>query len=110
MSEASTVAKPKAEHTPGPWTVEFPERPDAMSEVFAPKASADDFQWRVAYVLRDSNPHQQPVDDANARLIAAAPDLLAAAKDAYIALPMTKHNKSINDALAAAIAKAEGRS
>lgn len=48
--------------------------------------------------------------NANARLIAAAPDLLAACKDAFIALPMAKHNESINAALKAAIAKAEGDS
>lgn len=94
-------------HTPGPWRVEFPKNPDAMSEVFAP--TVDTYPWRVAYVLRDSNKGQQPIDDANARLIAAAPDLLAAAKEAYVALPMTKHNEPINAALKAAIAKAESR-
>lgn len=102
-------------HTPGPWRVEFSERQDDMSGVFA---DLDGAPWRIAYVLRDSNKHQQLVDDANARLIAAAPELLVVVK-AFRALEQPDRGLldiNANDLLSAyqladaAIAKAEGRS
>lgn len=66
------------QHTPGPWRIEWPDHKDAMSGVFA--KVGDDPNWRVAYVMRDSNPYQQKQDDANARLIAKAPEMLTVLK------------------------------
>lgn len=43
----------------------------------------------------------------NDRLITAAPALLAACKQAFVALPDAKHNDAINAALKAAIALAD---
>ena len=68
-------------HTPGPWTVDIESR--LISS-------------RIAAVARacqgDYNPNEmEPEDYANARLIAAAPDLLEAAKGALgylLALPL----------------------
>lgn len=75
MAKTATAKTPTAPtHTPGPWRIEWPTHPDAMSEIFT--HSVDD-NWRIAYVMRDSNKHQQPIDDANARLIAAAPEMHA---------------------------------
>jgi hypothetical protein len=116
----------KTKHTPGPWRVEFPEHPNAMTDIFAPSPSTwatatDDEPWRVAYVLRDSNKHQQPIDDANAHLIAAAPELLDRVRDAVLVLEAIRENwgddhpgllRTIDEELPplrAAIAKAEGR-
>jgi hypothetical protein len=100
-----------ASHTPGPWRVEWPTQPDAMSEVFAPSPPGDAYPWRVAYVMRDSNKHQQPIDDANARLIAAAPELLEALKEVYT---LTGENHparapAVWERARLTIAKAEGR-
>lgn len=82
-------------HTPGPWTVR-------LSELF-------DGHYIVSEV-EDRSPDEDE-DYANARLIAAAPDLLAAAKFAADAL-----DDHVGDAvrrsvytLLDAIAKAEGR-
>lgn len=74
-----------SEHTPGPWTIESPLS-DQMSIVEAGKLS---HEWRfIAQVdngdLEDGFP--QEVAEANAKLIAAAPDLLEALQNlAYYA-------------------------
>lgn len=66
-------------HTPGPWKAVFPNRGvTEMSSIYAPAMADGDEPWRVAYVLREDNPHQRRVDDANAHLIAAAPTMKAA--------------------------------
>lgn len=69
-------------------------------------------RWRVAYVLRDRNPLQHPEDDANARLIAAAPELLEACRrvTARASELLTLGALSLDDirAVQLAIAKAEG--
>lgn len=70
MSVDSTLS-----HTPGPWVVVNPH-PGQYAIVPAVHASRPE-TWTLAYV-RDF----QINDEANARLIAAAPDLLTAAIDA----------------------------
>jgi len=65
---------------------------------------------RTADAIFEVAASQRASGDATARLIAAAPELLAACQAAFVALPMTKHNEPINAQLKAAIAKAEGRS
>lgn len=97
---------PISKHTPGPWSVEQDTSNNGDIDVFAadflPIASVDVREHPDDTI---SVPREVALD--NARLIAAAPDLLAACKEAFIALPMTKHNESINEKLKAAIAKAE---
>lgn len=63
-------------HTPGPWAfAEGDADRNAMSDV----TKADDPEFRIAYVICDArNKLAREQDIANARLIAAAPDLLAA--------------------------------
>lgn len=67
-------------HTPGPW--EATERHD-YREVLAPRKNASWYGrsgvWAVAYMDTDLD---EAVQDANARLIAAAPDLLEALETA----------------------------
>jgi hypothetical protein len=83
-------------HTPGPWR--WFDYPDGRKLLAADS--------RAVIHCPDAPMACEPADQ---HLIAAAPDLLAAAKAAYVALPMAKHNEPINRALAEAIDKAEGR-
>jgi hypothetical protein len=102
-------------HTPGPWRIIVPTETDAMTDIMAnPPTYTGDEPWRVAYVLRDRNPLQHPEDEANARLIAAAPELLEACRRVAAratelvmlgALPLDDVR-----VVQLAIAKAEGRS
>lgn len=81
-----------SQHTPGPWrigdagfTVFGPPKPSALPETIAPVKNR-----------------------ANARLIAAAPDLLAAL-EALAALPNKHRPEEMWEAARAAIAKARGQ-
>jgi hypothetical protein len=95
------------QHTPGPWRVG-----DAAHTIFGPKQADGSLAVTIASVAGNAR-----VEDyrANARLIAAAPDLLAALKAVSA---IAEHGPSVVDALGfqnvrairAAIAKAEGRS
>ena len=94
-------------HTPGPWSVE-PESVTAATGHYEPPVilAADGFT-SVA-IIRVGAGH----DEANARLIAAAPDLLRAAKDAQCACPLGERDLGHRvdcwmPALSSAIAKAE---
>lgn len=87
-------------HTPGPWTV-LPCVADGGGINIGPELLSVGPLATVNYNGGNS--------EADAQLIAAAPDLLAACLLAYVALPITKHNDEINDALKAAITKAGGR-
>ena len=94
-----------AKHTPGPWVVED-ERYHGPN--WAIIGSADTAGWhafvRVAVQL-DNKPSDE--GEANARLIAAAPDLLAA-----LQFVMSAHGEQLHDAFDdahKAIAKATGQ-
>lgn len=89
-------------HTPGPWAVD-----DDRDRIYI---RPDGTGWLLAVVPRDLFMAQQKQEwsiEANARLIAAAPDLLTACK---VALNdrMFKDWPTIAPILIAAIAKAEG--
>lgn len=86
----------ETKHTPGPWNIV-----DDAPGVMAPKINARDTSWTIARLVRQSGPSE---DNANARLIAAAPDLLAACK---ALMDPTRLQDAIDLALAA-IARAEG--
>ena len=96
-------------HTPGPWRISKYSETAVQAKDGRGVASTGGFQSSVA----DENPTNQ----ANARLIAAAPDLLKAAKtmlqyyDAFVedktAFP--GETEMYADPLRAAIAKAEGQ-
>ena len=93
-----------ATHTPGPWRFEWDGRPTWSCVRHRVKG-----EWQVAVTddLIDEHPEES---EANARLIAAAPELLAALKEAlYAVTEIDNAHKSLRQ-MRAAIAKAEGRS
>lgn len=103
--------KERMSHTPGPWTVTWDEFGgyDCMTPAFRVRDEND-----RAVVTLDCGRTADPVIEANARLIAAAPDLLVALRDLCDAIP----DETITadpplgcwvEAARAAIAKAEGR-
>ena len=92
-----------SKHTPGPWTANKPTRDNGRAEIHAGcMLVAQAFNWML-----DAEGDEQCWADA--RLIAAAPDLLAALKELMVAAdrvsaePVTWLGKA-----RAAIAKAEG--
>ena len=84
----------KMTHTPGPW--ECP--------------GTDGDEWAICH--RDRTRKRRTIAhvyyEANARLIAAAPDLLAALRR-YVQYEDEKHPFSVRQAARTALAKAEGR-
>ena len=74
-----------ADHTPGPWTVEDPMGPECLSIV---QAGLKTYQWEFIALVVQSDKSSDfyqgqrfitaPEQEANARLIAAAPTMLAA--------------------------------
>ncbi len=107
--KSAPASAPK--HTPGPWAfTEGDVERRAMSEVF----KAKDKTYGIALVNCEwSNPSARAEDIANARLIAAAPDLLAACKSIMELLlngSPTVPSAPIKAGVLDAIAKAEGTS
>lgn len=74
----STTTKP-ATHTPGPWTCNLG---DGSNLTYDCTIWGDDCRVTVCAIGDESRNYSTAVDIANARLIAAAPDLLAALVDA----------------------------
>ena len=87
---------PDTKHTPGPWKV-IPYTNQHGVETTA--ISSDDDMRNITYAL----PYNSPQAEANARLIAAAPDLLEALKYARRFL---KPDQADLDFIDSAIAKA----
>jgi hypothetical protein len=90
------------QHTPAPWSIEIDHHNNAAEYI---RASADGEMYDLASVLCDETGNAT----ANARLIAAAPDLLAALEACLYRLD-AHDNQSAPECLAAraAIAKATG--
>lgn len=98
----------EVKHAPGPWAFkEGRAERHEMSTIF----KANDPEFLIGYVLCDArNPHQRPEDIANARLMAAAPELLEALKAVREAneINLNKGNTGIDPTVyESAIAKAE---
>ncbi len=118
----------KATHTPGPWTAKQVSSGDCLLIIRANLAN-DIPSWELTeamnergenYIGRIELPKRDTYDErletaeaANARLIAAAPELLAALKDALevwdVCGPTSDRRRAWFDATRAAIAKTEGR-
>lgn len=85
-SAAAGAAPIAFKHTPGPWAVEDPMGPDILSII----ANGDSpvYEWRHIAQLTLEAPEDRfdPTiveQEANARLLASAPDLLVALQAAY---------------------------
>lgn len=97
----ATTSESIVTHTAGPWHIEPAPSPSSMKSVRNEAGKA------IAFVNRG------PAAEANERLIAAAPELLAEAKAAmeFITecdLPRSPWRQSLEDKLADVIAKATG--
>ena len=88
-------------HTPGPWRT----FDTAYGAVHIVKRASDSHMTDVVVINRERNENAA----ADARLIAAAPDLLAALREMMSAMDDGSDEPTLVDARAA-IAKAEGRS
>jgi len=103
-------------HTPGPWEY-VPSTENHGAYICGPWGSTvcDCYTMTVPGPFNGWKAKPVPFHgeamDANARLIAAAPDLLAALKDllAYVEGVYGDHESSEGETARAAIAKAEGR-
>jgi len=87
-------------HTPGPWAIAGEEHANVIL--------SEDFVIADVYAFKkgEAGPRTDEEGEANARLIAAAPDLLEVAKAAYVYIT---GNPGLENALKQAIAKAEGK-
>lgn len=118
MSEAH-IPDDEVMHTPGPWHFHGPERIQAMGDIpeewhgyaWVGHGNGDQWDGVLAMVDRHKDSSQAFRDRAvpDARLIAAAPDLLAGAK-AILAARSGQQSVDAVIQLRDAIAKAEGRS
>lgn len=108
----------ETKHTPGPWTF---SKSDIFGDIRYYIAQADNAKYTPHYsdvatlIAETVSTEREAIQEANARLIAAAPELLAALK-AMVALDEEEHQrgpgdidicKEVQDAYAA-IAKATG--
>ena len=100
-----------SKHTPGPWTVEPPSGRQPRTTIWKwhPKRAFGENVW-VATIYGGEVSDDE--SEANARLIAAAPALLDAARRVVSGVPHPDGGRVILEAdvlaLAAVIAKAEG--
>ena len=97
-----------AKHTPGPWAVEGPMGEDHPWIV---EAGRPTYEWRcIASVTADGDEIGPLEGMANARLIAAAPDLLKVCKAAkkFLESDLVEPGRTLFWALVDAIKKSEG--
>lgn len=87
----------KAQHTPGPWEVL-----QVCDDVYIECANLDEKSVKTICALNKKS------DYANAALIAAAPDLLAALERCYKVFKMDDVDTSISMQVGMAISKAKG--
>lgn len=105
-------------HTPGPWAVEDP----MDGELSIVEANKLTHEWKfiaTIYLREGRDPDEFPhhVSEANARLIAAAPDLLEVLRkvrnqidDPHMGSVDHRSDVALVSAIRIAVAKAEGRS
>ncbi len=104
-----------AQHTPGTWSVETEAEPDGDAPVVYVCHSATVCDVTTVCNLLPSRDASVDQRQANARLIAAAPDLLAALElilpmaKGYVALNSVGNNRAFISQAEAAIAKARGQ-
>lgn len=86
-SRDEPVRKPTKTHTPGPWSVDD----DGFDKTTPIEVRCDGYA--IADVLRSGEWHSRAVEDANARLIAAAPRLLEALAQIARECPVSDGNR-----------------
>ncbi len=94
-----------SEHTPGPWEVYHNGYEDTWSVEGDGDIVCD--LWRLSESTHRRHPHFDDNCEANARLISASPDLLAACEAALEEYSFI-YNEEVRSLLTAAIAKAKG--
>ena len=114
MSTSEPVARPtetraKRSHTPGPWSVEDP----IEGELSIVEANKPTHEWKfiaTVYLREGNDPDEFPhaVSEANARLIAAAPDLLQAIEDVVESWDSDQYESPLGRKVREAMAKAKG--
>jgi len=97
------LSKIEAKHTPGPWSTEGADNCNYMAEPDHASHRIVGDGWTIAMVLCDVG-ELAAASEPNARLMAAAPDLLAACK---AVLDEGETTATAYDKIRAAIAKAE---
>ena len=77
-----------AKHTPGPWAIRDHWADDGAFEVYPTRGGKKPKfgEWAALAEVREYGPDEAPEAEANARLIAAAPDLLEALKESRMKL------------------------
>jgi hypothetical protein len=100
----------RSEHTPGPWLIEESSNEDEFANVFGP----NDRPVAGIYIENDGSETPSEEDTANARLIAAAPEMLQALKDVsnayqemFAVMPVAF--QTYDSIVESAIAKASGK-
>jgi hypothetical protein len=102
-------------HTPGPWVFgHVLKRPDLITAI-SEATEAEGKEWTImrplaAIHLRPGEKLSDPEIQANARLIAAAPELLEVCKAVIYTYENQDAASDTLDKAYAAVAKAEGRS
>jgi hypothetical protein len=86
-----------AKHTPGPWLESRKSKSTILQSIDIKVGSE-----RIAYVTVPYTAKNIEECEANARLIAAAPDLLEACRKALYALKGREHDQFLRDAIAKA--------
>ena len=93
---------PDAKHTPGPWDADLLDIRDWTFDI--PVVRQADYGWRICAV---SGTNRQ-VGEANARLIAAAPELYEALEDILILVDHDALPFDLLTRIRAVVAKASG--
>lgn len=107
--QVETQDEKKVHHTPGPWGINSAKGVSSNHCFFSVIPQTEPYRGSVANVMDAVNIDGISIaeSEANARLIAAAPDLLAACKAALDFLGSDAANPDIGDVIRAAIEKAE---
>jgi hypothetical protein len=95
----------KTQHTPGPWSrLDRPENSFDDSRILTHITNGAHIVCTLGTTRTDGSPNHSP----NARLIAAAPDLLQVVEDYLLLCQLHDYVGAVPDAARSAIAKAKG--
>lgn len=90
-------------HTPGPWAVREHWADEGSFEVYPTRGGDPDFgKWSALAEIPEYGPDDAPEAEANAHLIAAAPDLLRTLQDIAAYYPNSWAADRANEVIAKA--------